>query len=301
MRESTSARRTAAVLLCWLPTVAIVASWPILLERLPDEMATQWSGERTSGHTAPVLVLAVTFGVACIAALSATFVRRRRAVFLAAGFAAMAACVWLVLALANTVQPPDVGGWGLLTPLAFAYGFIPFSVIGRDAEIENMHVTDDDGANAEVDGQSDIVVEDAVVSPVSAIGSTVLIGGGLIWAGAIGAIEWPSAVLVVTGLIFAEFALLRVRLDDQRFRVCGLIPGFPLCSIGREQIDNMASVWISPSDWWGWGYRVGASGVGLIARKGAGVAVRHNGQTLTVNVQRPRLFVSALRNERPRP
>ncbi|WP_426516607.1 hypothetical protein ACPPVQ_18400 [Diaminobutyricibacter sp. McL0618] len=301
MRESTPTRRVAAVALCWLPVVAVIASWLLLRERLPEEMATQWSGRKTSGYTASVVVVAIILGVACSAALSATFVRRRRVVFLAAGFGGMGALVWFVLALANAVQPPDVGGWGLLTPFAFAYGFIPSSVIGRDAEVsvEDAHATDEEGAVVEADGPSEsVTVEDAVVSPVSAVGATALIGGGLFWGGAASTVEWSSVVLVVCGLIFAEFAILRVRLDDRRFRVCGLIPGLPLCSIDRRQIDDIKSAWISPTHWWGWGYQVGTTGVGLIARKGAGITVRHNGQTLTVNAQRPGLFIAAQRSMR---
>ena len=300
MSDSTSARRFAAVALCWVPAVVIVASWLILIDLLPEEMATQWSGKKTSGYTDSMVVVGANLGVACIAALSAMFVRRRRAVFLAAGFGAMAACVWLVLAIANTAQPPEVGGWGLLTPLAFAYGFIPFTLIGSDAVIDEARGIGVVSVVAETGEQSaPAVVEDAVVSPVSAVGSLVLVAGGLFLIASAGAVEWSAVVLVCAGLVSAQFAILRVRLDGQRLRVRGLIPWPSLYSVDRDQIHDLEAAWISPADWWGWGYRFGGRGVGLVARKGAAIAVHHDGRTVTVNVQRPELFISAQRS-RPR-
>jgi|GEM_PF-6554547 len=260
-------------------------------------MATQWTGAATSGYTDSVIVFGVNLGVACIAAVSATFVRRRRAVFLAAGFGGMAACVWLVLALANTGQPPQIGGWGLLTPFAFAFGFLPFSLIGSDAVDDRAQGIETAGVGAEAGERSEsVTVEDAVVSPVSAVGSSALLGGGLFTFGSAGAVGWPSVVLVCAGLVLAQFAILRVRLDGQRLRVRGLLPWLPLYSIDRERIHGVESAWISPADWWGWGYRFGERGVGLVARKGAALVVHHDGRTLTVNVHRPELFISALRS-----
>ncbi|QNE36098.1 hypothetical protein [Leifsonia shinshuensis] len=105
----------------WLPGLGILVSWLLLRDELPETMVTQWSGRTPSSWAPTGLVLAVTGSVSVVSAACAGR-SDRRGVWIAVGFSALGASAWLVLALANVQTIPSVGGWGLLTPLAFLYG-----------------------------------------------------------------------------------------------------------------------------------------------------------------------------------
>ena len=108
----------------WLPTLAILVSWLLLRDELPETMVTQWSGRTPSSWAPAGLALAVTGSISVVSAACAGR-SDRRGVWIAAGFSALSASAWLVLALANAQPVPYVGGWGLLTPLAILYGGVP--------------------------------------------------------------------------------------------------------------------------------------------------------------------------------
>jgi hypothetical protein len=108
----------------WLPALGILTSWLLLRDELPETLVTQWSGRTASGWTPTALALAVTAGISVLSAACAGR-SDRRGVWIATGLSALSASAWLILALANVQPAPDVGGWGLLTPLAFLYGGLP--------------------------------------------------------------------------------------------------------------------------------------------------------------------------------
>lgn len=280
-----SALRVGAV---WLPTVSVGLTWFVLRDDLPATLVTQWSGRVASGHTPTLLVFAVTAGIAAGAAACAGRSERRR-VWNAVGFSSLSASAWLVLALVNLQPAPDMGGWGLLTPLAFLYGGLP-AALTRPVPPPTTEEAQELEAAEEAEAPD--IARDWVISPVSVALASLAGTAAVISAAATQQIA-VAIVLAVIALVSAEFAVIRIRRTATRLLVLGAVPWLPLYAIRVEQIGSIERVDIRPFDWGGWGYRFGRSGTGVILRTGPGVTIRSSSRTaFTVNVRHPERFTT---------
>jgi hypothetical protein len=215
----------------------------------------------------------------------------RRRVWIAAGFSAFGASVWLVLLVVNMQPQPELGGWGLLTPFAFLYGGLPAACTRADNEQVDgdSHV---DESPTWTPGARDVTVSPVICCLSIAAGISTLIAAWPAlsrgtWNG------WEIGLGVVT-LIAAEFAVSRVSKSARGIVVFGSLPGIPLYSIRSDRIASVEHVWIRPLDWGGWGYRIGPAGTGLILRAGPGVIVRSaSGRAFTFNARCPERLITA--------
>ena len=277
-----SALREVAV---WFPAVSVGLTWLVLRDDLPATLATQWSGRVASGHTPTMLVFGVTAGIAAMAAACAGRSERRR-VWIAVGFSSLSASAWLVLAFVNLDPAPDIGGWGLLTPLAFLYGGLPAALTRPIPP-----ATTEEADEAE-EAAAPEIARDWVISPVS-VALASLAGTAAVLSAAATQQIAVAIVLAVIALVSAEFAVIRIRRTATHLLVLGSVPWLPLYAIRVDQIDSIERTDIRPFDWGGWGYRFGRSGAGIILRAGPGVTIRSSSRTtLTVNVRHPERFTA---------
>lgn len=283
-RQRTVTSNVLQILLVWLPTVSVFSSWLLSRSAAPDVLATRWSGESAGGWVPTGVAFVSALALAAATAGFAGLTERRR-VWIAAGFSAFIASVWLVLLFVNMQPQPELGGWGLLTPFAFLYGGLPAVCTHMD--------------NEQVDSDSHVDVSptwrpgarDATVSPVicslSIVAgiSTMIAAWAALCTGTWNGLEISLGVVT---LLAAEFAVVRVSRNARGIAVFGLLPGIPLYSIRSNRIVSIEHVWIRPLDWGGWGYRISPAGTGLILRAGPGVIVRStSGRAFTFNTSCP--------------
>lgn len=283
-----AARSVVQAVAVWLPTISIVVTGLLLRDELPAMIATQWSGGAAGGWTPTILVFAVTAGISVVSAACAGHSERRR-VWIAVGFSALSASAWLVLALVNLQPAPDVGGWGLLTPVAFLYGGLPAALTSpapfpAGGEAEQVEVPD--------------IARDWVISPVSC-GLAFLTGAAAVVSVAAMQQAAVGIALAVVAVLAAEFSLVRIMRTATRLVVFGAVPGIPLYAIRGERVHSIERVDIRPFEWGGWGFRFGTSGAGIILRAGPGLSIRsRSGTVFTVSVQHPERFAGAHRPAR---
>lgn len=286
--------RVARSVAVWLPTICVVVMGFVLRDELPTTIATQWSGSTPGGWTSTVLLFAVTAGISVVSAACAGRTERRR-VWIAVGFSALSASVWLVLALVNLLSAPDIGGWGLLTPLAFLYGGIP-AALTRQSPPPSVEDVGQLGESQEAE-RLDVaeIARDWVASPAS-FGLTFLAGAVAVVSMTVLHQTAVGIAMTVVAVVSAEFSVVRIMWTRSRLIVLGAIPGIPLYAIRGERVDSIERVDIRPFEWGGWGYRFGRSGAGVILRAGPGVTIRsRSGSAFTVNARHPERFTDAFR------
>lgn len=133
--------RAAAIVALFVPAVAILVSWLAWRDRLPDVIASHWSGAgRPDGFLPATTMLAVCGGMALLGAIVGTASRARRTLFGTGAIAALGAGAWLVSAgltiRAGSAQAAELGAWWLLVVLACAaYGALPYLLAGRRREL----------------------------------------------------------------------------------------------------------------------------------------------------------------------
>ena len=97
---------------------------------------------------------------------------------------------------------------------------------------------------------------------------------------------WISLVIAgLTVLLVIATWGWRLRIDETGFSYAGFL-GFPRGNIPHAAIASAEVTEIRPGQWGGWGWRVSATGTGLITRAGAGVRItRTNGKVLEASTQ----------------
>ncbi len=288
IRARTRTRAALRLAAVWTPTVVLLGSWPLLEPPLPASLATRWSGSTAEGWAPTALVFGVAAVISVTTAACAGRGERRR-VWIASGFSAFSATVWIVVAVVNLQSLPELGGWGLVTPFAFLYGALPawLTVAKPGAD------TGDEAGMRPVAAEA---ARDVVFSPVLCILAACTGVESLFVAEASAGEEasnWMAIGLGLTTVVAAEFAVVRITLSPRGLVVFGTIPGLPLYSIRADRIRSVEALHVRPLDWGGWGYRIGGRGTGVIVRSGPGVTIHStSGGAFTVSVRHPERFVS---------
>ncbi len=118
----TRPRDVAAAATLWLPVLAVVVTWLLWSDHLPDLLPRQWGSDGEVSSTGSTSAMAAfAGGVSLGAAILATYYLRERAapnrrlVYLGLGFAAgLSSCLWLTTAgvtIAAGNEEPKLGAW----------------------------------------------------------------------------------------------------------------------------------------------------------------------------------------------
>ena len=298
-------RDRLAVGLLWLPVVTVVVTALQWHDRLPAVLPRQWNGTEVTSTSPTALMLAITGGIALLAALAglAALSRRtadiRRTLLLVAGCAAgLSTGIWLVtagLVLVTGSPEPDAGGWPLLGVLAGAFGLIPFALSPRRP--------------FEPQPYSPVSVPLAA-SETGAWFTTLKVPLFLWLAGILGLGTVALAVLsvilggpgsggaVTVGLVALSclaFGRLRVSVDRRGLRVMSALLGLPLRRLRLDQIVSARAETIAPMEWGGWGYRIRPGRSAIVVASGPALVVeRTNGTLFAVTLPEPELPAALL-------
>lgn len=230
---------------------------------------------------------AITFAFSAVAAAVAGRSERRR-VWIAVGFSAFSASVWLVLLFVNMQPEPELGGWGLLTPFAFLYGALPALFTRPDVKEADVDY-DTDPMSVSMDVARDFVFSPVICCLAVSSGISALIAAWAAISG--GGFNGFAIGLGLVAVFAAEFAVVRISKNQRGMAVFGAIPGIPLYSIRADRIRAVEYARIRPLDWGGWGYRISGLGTGVILRAGPGLTIRStSGRSFTVSVRHPERF-----------
>jgi hypothetical protein len=279
-------RRAAGAVLPWLPVAVLVATWRAWSARLPDVLATHWSGLGVpDGFGSAAALGTLTLSLATAGALVATVAAYRArpgtpAVWLVpAGsmLAGGATGVWLTSATATLAGGSAAEarlGWRFLWLLAgLLWGMAVLAVAGRDPV---RQPTNSSPAPPAPSGMTLAPGERAGFT--TTLHSPLIIGvtaaaGVLMAVLAVTATPalWPVlAVPVLAGLVFAE---VRVTVDRRGVRLVAGLVGLPLKRIPLADIVSVTAAEIDPMAWGGWGYRVTPGKSALILRAGPGLVL----------------------------
>ncbi|ANP73563.1 DUF3093 family protein [Cryobacterium arcticum] len=297
-------RDRLAVGLLWLPVVTVLVTALQWYDELPAELPRQWNGTEVTSTSPKALMLAITGGIALLAALAglAALSRRtadiRRTLLLVAGCAAgLGTGIWLVtagLVLVSGTPEPDSGGWPLLGVLAGAFGLVPF-VLSPRRPIEPQ--------------QHSPVSVPLAESETGAWFTTVNVPLFLWLAAILGLATVALAVLsvalggpgaggaVTVGLVALSclaFGRLRVSVDRRGLRVISAF-GVPLRRLRLDQIVSARTETIVPMEWGGWGYRIMPGRSAIVVAGGPALVVeRTNGTLFAVTLPEPELPAALL-------
>ncbi|MGV8911349.1 MAG: hypothetical protein ACOH14_01925 [Rhodoglobus sp.] len=220
--------------------------------------------------------------------------RRRR--LLAAGVVSgLAAAVWVVLAAVQIESlngtEPAMGGWGLLAPIAGAFGLVPYFVAARP-DVDSSVVSRPEMPLTT--SQSGVWIDTidvtlffwVSITELAAIVLLVLVSP----AGQAGIERWLTlGVLFFLLLISSTMARVRVRVDSRGLQVASSIIPFirkrvPLATICAARTEPL-----EPASWGGWGYRVMPGRSALLLFSGPGLNLDlANGKSFSVSLRHPR-------------
>jgi hypothetical protein len=227
----TRPRDVAAAATLWLPLLAVVVTWLLWIDRLPDVLPRQWGRDGAVSSTMPTEAMAAIAVVVSVGAaiLATSWLRERgapnrRPVYLGLGFAAgLSSCLWLSTAgitIAASDAEPEMGAWVLFTVAACGYGVLPFLLAHKwldPASPEPVEVR-----AGTTDADLPVTWTKLVTSPVVAVvGGAVLLGGvvGVIAALRDDGLNSPAAATVMTAVVVGVILLVTVGFVQVRVSV----------------------------------------------------------------------------------
>ena len=319
----TRPRDVVAALTLWLPVLAVIVTWLLWIDRLPEVLPRQWGRDGTVSSTMPTWAMAVVaLGVSLGAAILATYWLRergapnRRQAYLGLGLAAgLSSCLWLTTAgitIASGGAEPEWGAWVLFTFTACGYGALPFLIAHK--WVVPASVAEPVEATAET-----IAVDltatwtQLVTSPVMVVIGGLIVLGGIIGVIAVfGADGQASSVgagvmtMVIVGLILVmtlACAQVRVSVDQRGLRVVSRLLGIRLKQVSLDQVESAFADTVSPLRSGGWGYRMTGGRTAVVLRGGPALVVNlRRGNQFAVTVDDPQTgaaLLTALGAENP--
>jgi hypothetical protein len=302
-------RRAAGAVLPWLPVLLLLGTARAWWARLPDRVATHWSGfGRPDGFGSATVLLTATLAVAAVGALVATVAAYRARPASAAAWlvpaggmlAGGATGLWLTTAtatLAGGTASEARLGWRFLWLVAgLSWGSVVLVVAGRDPA--------GPGAEAPAPGPGLTLAPGERAGYTTTLHSRLLIGvtAGATVLIAVAAMTatpalWPVlAVPIVAGLALGE---VRLTVDRRGVRLVAGLIGLPLKRIPLAAIVSATAAEIDPMAWGGWGYRVKPGRSALILRAGPGLVLHlADGRRFAVTLddpETPAALLNALR------
>ncbi|MFJ3930151.1 MULTISPECIES: hypothetical protein [unclassified Streptomyces] len=287
--------------------VLALVVFAVVRDRLPDPMATHFSGAGPDGFTAlarwPWVVLGVLLGVgALIGAVLWAGSRRgglpRATVAAVAGVPGLLGWALAAVPLANT-DLADASGAEfdpLMLPVMALAGVLSGTVVGR------LLGPDPEGRPEAAAAEAPLELaagERAVWSRAAGARSAVWLAAALLVASAaLSALsQWlPAAVLLSVAVVAAASTLVRVVVDDRGLSLVWFgLPWFRK-RIPLEQIETAGSRDVAPfAEFGGWGYRVRPGSRGLVLSAGQALSLRlRTGKEFVVTVEDSRSAAALL-------
>jgi hypothetical protein len=302
-------RRAAGAVLPWLPVLVLLGTARAWWARLPDRVATHWTGfGRPDGFGSATVLLTTTLAVAVAGALLATIAAYRAKPDTAAAWLVPAGSVlaggatglWLTTATA-TLAGGTAGearlGWRFVWLLAgLSWGTVVHVVAGRDPA--------GPAAGTPPAGPGLTLAPGERAGYTTTLHSRLIIGvtAGATVVIAVAALTatpalWPLlAVPIVAGLALGE---VRVTVDRRGLRLVAGLIGLPLKRIPLAAIVSASAAQIDPMAWGGWGYRVKPGRSALVLRAGPGLVLHlADGRRFAVTLddpETPAALLTALR------
>ena len=310
----TRPRDVGAAATLWLPIVAVVVTWLLWIDRLPDVLPRQWGPGGAVSSTMPTVAMgAIAVVVSLGAAFLATYWLRergapnRRTVYLGLGFAAgLSSCLWLTTAgitIAAGAAEPKMGAWVLLTFAACGYGALPFFLAQK--WIAPASPEPEEPLADTTDADLPATWTQLVTSPVVAV-----IGGVIVLGGTIGVIAelredglnsqaaasvMTSVIVGVILLVTLGFAQVRVSVDQRGLRVVSRLLGIRLKQVPLDQVESAFAETLSPLRSGGWGYRLTSGRTAVVMRGGPALVVNlRRGNQFAVTVNDPETAAAVL-------
>ena len=283
-------------------TVALVLPMILLRERLPDPIATHFSGAgvpdaSTSPAMFPLVVLPGWLLLAVFAVIAGTVGRRRAH---RAGSAAMLGAVAVFFAgiTASTLwtnldhtawQDARLPVWHVLLVLAGA------AVAAFAGWLIGNRGPDEPGAESdETDDTAGLDLEPgrrAVwISSVSSRGLVIVGAAGvLVGVGTFVLTGWQVALpALLVGIVVSALSTARIRVDEQGVRAAFGPQRFPVRRIRLEQISGARVARHRALEVGGWGYRVLPATTAIMLRGGECLVLRLNsGRDFVISVDKP--------------
>ena len=282
-------------------TVALVVPMILLSERLPDPIATHFSGAgvpdgSTSLAMFPLVVLPGWLLLAVFAVIAGTVGRRRAH---RAGSAAMLGAVAVFFAgiTASTLwtnldhtawQDARLPVWHVLPVLAGAAlaGFAGWLIGNRGPDEPVAESEADDVAGLDLEPGRRAVWVSSVSSRVLVI---VGAAGVLVGVGTLVLTGWQVALpALLVGIVVSALSTARIRVDEQGVRAAFGPQRFPVRRIRLEQISGARVARHRALEVGGWGYRVLPATTAIMLRGGECLVLRLNsGRDFVISVDKP--------------
>ncbi|WP_449281386.1 DUF1648 domain-containing protein [Leucobacter sp.] len=313
-RELRRAKRAALWVGLVLPLAVTVAAAALLLAwlpRLPDPMASHWSGTGApDGFMSPsantVAFVSLGAGMSLLLGLLAVLGGGRATNpvwsgmnrFLAAVSLGIATLIMVAAVLTARIQldladardAPGVGGaMAVAFGAALAAGAAGFLAQPR-LRIESSRRA---SARTLALGPDERAMWVAEIRPSRTFGwvlgtTLVLCGSTAVLLAVVGAPAWwPTAVLfLLVAAMSAVCAWFRVRIDPEGLEARSLV-GWPSFRVPAGDVERVEVREVSPfAEWGGWGLRwVPGTGFGIVMRTGEGIVItRRDGRTFAVTV-----------------
>jgi hypothetical protein len=289
----TRPRTLAALVLIWLPTAVTAATWAAWSGRLPERIATHWSGAGAADGFSPAGGFAVAMvaagAVAMLAALVVVVLGRDLRFLLAAcgAIAGAAAGIWVASATASLADPADARlGWRFLWFVAgLGWAALVAVVVGSRLPGTPPPVTS--VAPLDLAPTERAAYTTTLRAPLILV-VTVIAAVTIAVAATIGPVTlWPViAVPVVAGLVLGR---VRVTVDLRGVRLVAGLVGIPFKTVPLADIAGVEVTEINPLEWGGWGYRLTPGRSALVLRRGPGLVVYlTSGHRLAITMDDPR-------------
>lgn len=307
MTEKTTIRLRFTAAMLALPSAVTIAAVAWVLwatPRLPDPMATHFSGGlRADGFSSPGtflwVIVAVTAAVAAtFAAMAMTGVTSVRAgkVFIGIGAGSIAFGPVLAVSVAHPqLELSEAADFHLpaINLVAALLGSIVIGVIAAMIirprveqekpvpEAEPIAVTESSRAAWFASGRVSLLPMIVIVVAILVTAVAAVLG---FRAGDTGLGVGMGVTAAIVALTAAMFAIVRVRIDASGVR-WSLGPGFPRGHVPLGSIRSISAVELKPSEWGGWGYRLGGQGTAILLRGGEGLRIeKADGSALFISV-----------------
>lgn len=283
-------RWTIALLVLFLPAVAIAVTWALWQSLHAGQVASHWSGLGTPDASLPALgVFVAALSVAVAAAIGGSLVvalprarrrLKRATLFWTGTTAGLAAGVWIIPAgltvQAGSPEQAVLGGWGVVLALTILYGAAPYLIAppapqqdDREPAMmpEPLRATET-GAWSRTITMPLFLYATLLVVVIAAATEVAILVSGDPGAGI------PARVILVAGaVVLASFIRVRITVDWRGLRIVSLLLRLPLRRIRLDSIRRADVADLKASEWGGWGYRIMPGRSALILRSGPGLVV----------------------------
>lgn len=289
-----------AALVLALPPLAIAVTWVALADRLPEVIATHWSGADVAdgfSEAQPMAtwLLAATGAMLVVGLVLAavTVDGRLRAMLLSclAAVSGMLAGAFIASVgatlQAGSAEQAVLGAWLLVLLAPLALLLVPWFVHPREAETaagpaERMALPESHATEWQGELGSAVFAWLGVV--VLALGAVIALVAPE--TGAVPLRVLLGIVMAASALVLLALARIRVTVDQRALHVRGALLPVPLRTIATERIRAVDAAVIEPMQWGGWGYRGLPGQVAIVLRKGPGIVVTtREGSRFAVTVE----------------